>query len=289
MAFLSPLRYPGGKGLLLDFVDDVIRNSLGTGVRYVEPFVGGAAVAIGLLSRGIADRAVIGDIDPAVAAFWRGVFFHNEEFVDRVRECAVTIDAWHGHWQTLNAESVNDDLQLGFSAFFLNRTNYSGILRARPIGGLEQTGDWRLDCRFNKEDLVRRIKKLDRFSDRVDVFEGSACDLLDGLPENDVDDLFVYADPPYLMKSADLYLDETAFDTHVRLAAKLRSMFRYWIVSYDRDSRVGSVLFPNERIARFSIRHSASRAHIGQELAVFSDDCAVSGSLRLLKSAVMEC
>lgn len=232
------------------------------------------------------EQVIIGDIDPAIAAFWRGVFFRNEEFIDKVRTCAVTIDTWHDNWETLNADSVKDDISLGFAAFFLNRTNYSGILRARPIGGLDQVGDWKLDCRFNKDDLIRRITNLGIYRDRVEVFEGSACDLLDIVPKADTDKRFVYADPPYLMKSADLYLDDTAFMTHVQLADKLRSGFRYWMVSYDQDPRVQDNLFPTEHIVRFSLRHSASRAHIGQELAVFSSHCVYEDSLGFLKSAV---
>ena len=43
-------------------------------------------------------------------------------------------------------------LGLGFSTFFLNRTNHSGILNGGMIGGKAQTGDWKLDARFNRSE-----------------------------------------------------------------------------------------------------------------------------------------
>ena len=285
MAFLSPLRYPGGKGLLLDFMSSMIQDTMRGETRYVEPFAGGAAVALGLLSRKIVDRVTIGDLDPAVAAFWRSAFYRSEEFTERIRECDVTIDAWHEHWDTLKSDDVQDEIQLGFAAFFLNRTNRSGILRARPIGGLAQNGDWKLDCRFNKDDLIRRIRYLAKFRHRVDIYEGDACKLLVNLREINSERLFIYADPPYLMKSADLYLDEMSFDAHVSFARRLQHHFRYWMVSYDQDHRVGDQLFPSKRMVEFSIRHSASRAHLGSEVAVFSDDCSYEDSMKFLKFA----
>ena len=252
--------------------------------RYVEPFAGGAAVALGLMSREVVERVTIGDLDPAIAAFWRAVFYRSDEFIEKIGACEVTIDSWHEHWDTLQSAGVQDDMRLGFSAFFLNRTNHSGILRARPIGGLAQNGDWKLDCRFNKKDLSRRIRALARYRDRVDVYEGEAVALLNDLLDIDSDTLFVYADPPYLMKSADLYLDEMSLDAHMSFAKKLRHQFRYWMVSYDQDRRVGDRLFPSECMVEFSIRHSASRAHVGSEVAVFSDDCSYEDSMKFLKS-----
>ena len=284
MAFLSPLRYPGGKGLLLDFISDVIRRTFGDRVSYIEPFAGGAGIALGLLSRGIVERAVIGDIDPAISAFWRAVYFRTEEFIDKIWMCDVSIDAWHENWHVLNSPSPTCDLELGFAAFFLNRTNHSGILRARPIGGLEQRGKWKLDCRYNREDLARRIEALAVYRDRVDLFEGNACDLLDALDDHSKEASFIYADPPYLTKSTDLYLDDMDFRQHRILAKRLRRDYIYWMVSYDNDARVYGELFPDERFVQFSIRHSASRAHIGEEVAVFSNDCAIDDSLGLLRS-----
>ncbi len=283
MAFLSPLRYPGGKGLLLDFISDVISRTVDDRITYIEPFTGGAAIALGLLSRGIVERAIIGDADPAIAAFWRAVYFRTEEFIDKIWTCDVSIDAWHENWEILDSQAHGCDLELGFAAFFLNRTNRSGILRARPIGGLDQNSEWKLDCRFNKSDLSRRIEELGIYRDAVEIFEGDACELLDRLGADD-DNMFIYADPPYLTKSADLYLNDMDQERHFSFCSKLRTSFRYWMVSYDYNTQIRETFFPEESLVEFSIRHSASRAHIGRELAIFSNSCVFEDSLHMLKS-----
>ena len=284
MGYLSPLRYPGGKGLLLNFVSDVVSRTMGGSWTYVEPFAGGAGIALGLLENGVADSAVIGDIDPAVAAFWRAVFDYNDEFIELVRRSDVTIESWHENAHVL--KNCSDDvLRLGFAAFFLNRTNRSGILRARPIGGLEQSGSWRLDCRFNRAELVNRIRRVGQYSDRIQVYNGGAFGLLSRLMERDVRSTFVYCDPPYLTKSSGLYLDSMDFSAHLQIAEMMRSRFPHWMVSYDRDDRVGSILYPDVRLLEFKIRHSASRSHLGSEIAALSDSCVVDADVRLPKES----
>lgn len=41
----------------------------------------------------------------------------------------------------------------------MNRINRSGIIKAGVIGGMEKSGLWKLDARFNREDLIFRIEK----------------------------------------------------------------------------------------------------------------------------------
>ena len=165
MRHLSPLRYPGGKGLILPFVREILLRNTPLGSTYVEPFAGGAAVALGLLTSGTINHAIIGDADPAVAAFWKAVIQHADEFRGLVEKCQVTIDTWHEQAHTLEHGDPNDTIALGFAAFYLNRTNHSGILRARPIGGLNQGGNYKIDCRFNKSDLLRRLRQIARLTE----------------------------------------------------------------------------------------------------------------------------
>ncbi|MXW95369.1 MAG: DNA adenine methylase [Acidimicrobiaceae bacterium] len=285
MAFHSPLRYPGGKGLLLRFVREIVRRNTPPATTYVEPFAGGAAVAVGLLLEGDIDAAVIGDADPAIAAFWRAAVNHPDQFADRISECAVTIDTWHEQAEILSRGPTGDDLTLGFAAFFLNRTNYSGVIRARPIGGLNQDGRWPLDCRFNKPNLLERLEAIAGLAGRLDIHEGDAIDLLTQINAHTEGSALVYADPPYLTKSSDLYMDTMTYASHQELAHTLQSSATFWMVSYDTDERVANELYPEARILRFSLRHSASRAHRGQELIAFSRNCVVGTATTQLVGA----
>lgn len=269
---------------MAEFVREVVRRSTHSPVTYVEPFAGGAALAIGLLASGDVETAIIGDADPAVAAFWRAATIQPDQFAGRVAECNVTIDTWHEQARILAEGARGDDLALGFAAFFLNRTNHSGILRARPIGGLHQNGPWPLDCRFNKQNLLKRLSVIADLADQIHVHEGDALELLKraGAVGGSV---FIYADPPYLTKSSDLYLDTMTYAAHQELASFLRSSSTCWMVSYDVDDRVANELYPQERILRFGLRHSAGRAHVGQELMAFSAGCVVTAATSRLKSA----
>ena len=285
MAFHSPLRYPGGKGLLLGFVREVIRHHTPSTTTYVEPFAGGAAVAVGLLLEGDIDAAVIGEADPAIAAFWRAAINHPDQFADRISECAVTIDTWHEQADILSQGPTGNDLTLGFAAFFLNRTNYSGVIRARPIGGLNQDGRWPLDCRFNKPNLLKRLGAIAGLAGRLNVHECDAIDLLTHIGAHTEGSAFVYADPPYLTKSLDLYMNTMTYTSHQELARTLQSSSTCWMVSYDTDERVANELYPEARILRFGLRHSAGRAHRGQELMAFSRNCVVGTATAQLASA----
>lgn len=284
MPHVSPLRYPGGKSLLANFVADVLDRLPGV-KHYMEPFAGGAAVALRLLYEGQVSSVTIGDSDPAVAAFWRCAVQRTDELIERVIECEVNIDTWHTQYQTLTNPEPANILDLGFATFFLNRTNRSGILRARPIGGLRQEGQWRLDCRFNKDDLVKRLRKIAEHSSQIDIFEGEAIDLLTRTSDDRRMCTFVYVDPPYLTRSSGLYLDEMSFEGHREIAQLLRSEFPYWMASYDIDNRVKAELYPASLIMTFALRHCASNTHVGTEQIAFSDSCALDGELRFPSAA----
>ena len=288
MRHLSPLRYPGGKGLLLRFAREVVLRNAPPGPTHIEPFAGGAAVAMGLLRSGDVDHAIIGDADPAVAAFWKVALRHSDELRDLVDGCQVTISTWHEQAHALRHSGPTDTIALGFAAFFLNRTNHSGILRARPIGGLNQDGPYKIDCRFNKADLLRRLRQLTRLADRITVHSGDAVDLLDRLAPRYAPDAFVYADPPYLTKSAKLYLNSMTYSKHQQLSYALGTRFRRWMVSYDCDPRVASDLYPNSEILQFGLRHSAGRAHRGTELMAFSPHINPDSAAHLLHNATWQ-
>lgn len=286
MRFLSPLRYPGGKGLLLKFVRPLVDAMDPAPTSYIEPFAGGAAIALGLLHSGAVPAAIIGDADPAVAAFWQAALDHPGEFAEAVRSCDVNLDTWHEQAHLLRTADPTDVVALGFAAFFLNRTNRSGILRARPIGGLKQDGPYPLDCRFNKSDLIRRLELVAQLSERITIHAGDAIDLLDQRCSSEADETFVYADPPYLTKSTDLYLDTMSYSKHQLLAKKLNSGYRRWIVSYDCDAKVADDLYPDNNILQFGLRHSAAKPHRGHELMALSSAVQLTDETRLLHRAI---
>jgi DNA adenine methylase len=249
---------------------------------YVEPFAGGAGAALRLLYEEQVDRIVLNDLNPGIAAFWRAVFYHTAELVERVHTCELSIDAWHGYRQQYRS-GEGLDVELGFATLYLNRTNRSGILEAGPIGGLQQAGRWKLDVRFNRQDLATRIKLLGAYRDRVEVHQQDALELLAAL---DTRDALLYVDPPYLLQGDELYMNTLDWTDHQRLGELLRRKHRRWMLTYDVDPRVPDVLYKRLRCAQFSIKHTAALQQLGTEYAVFSDSLRVKTLDRLSKGPV---
>lgn len=241
--------------------------------RYVEPFAGGAGVGLRLLFDEYADEIVLNDLNPGIAAFWRCVFEEPDVLLERLDAAQPTIDEWHRQ-RTVYGKELSDRADLGFATFFLNRTNRSGILNARPIGGLEQTGKWTIAARFDKKALAQRIRRLANYSSRVMICEEDGVKLLERYLGDD--ELFVYADPPYLVQGDDLYLDTFSWRDHQRLATLLRDHDDGWFLTYDTDPRIPGDLYRGMRCARFSTSHTAAIQHVGSEYAVFADSLRVS-------------
>lgn len=279
---ISPLRYPGGKGGLAPFLGRLIQMQKRRPETYVEPFAGGAGAAVRLLYDEYVDHIVLNDLDAGVAAFWRAVFHATEDFARLIETEDISIGAWHKHHGTYAARAESDDdLRLGFATFFLNRTNRSGILSARPIGGLQQTGAWKIDARFNRDALAWRVRELGNYRNRVTVTEEDGVRLV----ERFLDKVhFVYADPPYLQRGSDLYLNALTWEDHQRLAKALRRARSRWMLTYDEDPRVHA-LYPTQRRVAFSIAHTAAEPHVGRELAVFGNAVDLDGLVGLGRQA----
>lgn len=270
--YLSPLRYPGGKGRLGAFVAELIAAQPRRATRYLEPFAGGAGVGLRLLYDEHVDEIVLNDIDSGVAAFWRAVFERTNELLDLVGKVSVNLDEWHRQHE-IYKQRPTDDVELGFATFFLNRTNRSGILGGRPIGGLQQTGKWGIAARYDGDRLAERIRRIAAFASRVTVYSEDGVDLVSRELSNQ--DTFIYADPPYLQKGDDLYLDTLQREDHLRLAEALADATG-WFLTYDHDPRVLR-LYPHLRCASFGIAHTAGVQHVGKEYAVFAHDLIVPG------------
>jgi DNA adenine methylase len=279
---ISPLRYPGGKGGLAPFLGRLLELQPTTCQIYVEPYAGGAGAALRLLLDEFVEEIVLNDLDAGIAAFWRSVFGRTEDLARLVEGAKVTVDEWHRQRDVYESRATShDDMTLAFATFFLNRTNRSGILNARPIGGLGQTGTWKIDARFNKPGLARRIRTLGRYRNRVTIVEQDGIQVVGRyLGQRS----FVYADPPYLARGSDLYLDTLTWQDHEELASLLCRSTSRWMVTYDHDPRVDS-LYPHNRRVAFSIAHTAATPHVGRELAVFASSVRIDGFAGLGRDA----
>src|SRR3989344_8634345 len=169
MTFNSPLRYPGGKSILVAELNRLIVAIGNHKPIYVEPYAGGAGAALGLLITDKVERIVINDLDKAIYAFWKSVTDESERFTRKIFSTPVTITEWKKQRQIYLDDNA-DTFKRGFATFFLNRTNRSGVMNAGPIGGIKQGGNYKINARYNKSDLAARILEIGKYKSRIQVF-----------------------------------------------------------------------------------------------------------------------
>lgn len=270
-AFYTPLRYPGGKGKLVPYIKRLFdENSLIDGV-YVEPYAGGAAVALELLLHEYVRKVYINDISEGVAAFWRSVLQNTDTLCAAISDAKLTMEEWHRQRDIQLHPEKHDDLTLGFSTFFLNRTNRSGILGAGVIGGKDQLGKWKIDARFNKKELIQRIHTIARVRNRIEFHQEDALVFIDNIAPSLPEKSLLYLDPPYYVKGSDLYLHHYQHEDHVKIAKRLaRLRSKHWIVSYDNTPEVRP-MYGKFRSIVYGLSYSAQDRYKGAEIMFFSD------------------
>ncbi len=269
MPFLSPLRYPGGKRRLVNFMKAIIQDNNLLGCEYVEPYAGGASVGLALLMDGYVSRIHINDVDRAVYAFWYSVLHKTEELSQLIRETPVTMKEWYRQRKIQERKKSVSLVELGFSTFFLNRTNRSGIISGGVIGGKEQNGNWKLDCRFNKFDLVKRIRKISEYKRSISLYNMDASAFVQIELQKLKSNSLVYLDPPYYVKGQQmLYVNYYGPDDHRTIANLIGDMNQHWIISYDDVPEVRS-LYKKYRSIAYKLHYTAQVKYRGKEILFF--------------------
>lgn len=277
----SPLRYPGGKSQLIPFVIELMRaNALFYG-EYAEPFAGGAGIAVKLLLDEYVSRIYLNDFDPAIYALWHSILNSTDELCKRIEDCDVSIDEWHRQREIYFNPKKKKLVDKGFATLFLNRTNRSGIIQAGVIGGLNQDGGYKLDCRFNKGDLVRKIQRIGNRRDQIQL---SCLDagvfVQEVLPESHQKTL-VNLDPPYYKKGCDLYANFYQPSDHALLAKAVAKIKRRWMVTYD-DAPEIRALYAKYPLYGTKLNYSAQVKRLGTELLVLDPKLAPPDSIKPL-------
>jgi len=267
----APLRYPGGKGKFAPYVSKILELNGIVGGHYVEPFAGGAAVALWLLFNEYSKFVHINDLDKNVHSFWHSIISDTDKFCKLVRDTPVTIDVWLKQRHIKNNPDDHSKLEVGFATFFLNRTNHSGILNAGVIGGQDQTGNWKIDARYNKDELIERIQRIGDYSSRIKLHNLDACDFIKDIVVKLPADTLVYLDPPYYVKGGWLYQNHYQHDDHSGLAKTVSKIKKQkWIMSYDNDVNIKQ-LYKAYRQEVFSLNYTVRAFAKGSEVMIFQD------------------
>jgi DNA adenine methylase len=268
--FKTPLRYPGGKQRLSPFINELLSANDING-HYVEPYAGGAGVAMELLLSRKVDYVHLNDSYLGIYAFWHTIIHHHEKLCAKILSASLTVDEWKLRRGIVRRCDSSDLFELGYSIFYINRCNRSGMLSGGLIGGLDQTGNYKMDARFNRDDLVRRIEAIAIFSDRISLTNMDAEDYILNYIPNLPSNALVYLDPPYYNKASDLYLNSYKKEDHQELSKVIQEKIQHrWVLSYDGVNEILG-LYNERRHFLYDLQYTAAKVYKGKEVFIFGD------------------
>lgn len=280
---MTPFRYPGGKAFLADLLQERIEATDNPVTTYAEPYAGGAGAAVELLARGVVQRIILNDFDRRIHSVWLAIINETDRFIDRIRSTSVTIDTWYAAREIVEKNLKGEDpFELGFSTFFLNRTNHSGvIIGAGPIGGYKQTGKWLIDARWYPDTICKRVRWLGDHRDQIILSNKDGLDFLSSFDGSEINSTFFFIDPPYVQAGAKLYMNAMNDLKHRDLAKFLTGCAAplHWLVTYD-DCQLISDVYASASIERVPVRYSLRRKRMEHEICVIPAHAAAAKPLR---------
>lgn len=268
----SPLRYPGGKTKIYDLVKNIINQNMDKQNRiYIEPYAGGAGLALKLLYSGDVQKIILNDFDNHIYCFWHICLDYTDDLCDMIQNCNITIEEWKRQKMIYDNAEEFTEFEVGFATFFLNRCNVSGIIKGGPIGGIDQNGTYKLDARFNKANLIKKIRKVALYRNAIEFHNKDAIVFMDEVVEKiDSNNVFLNIDPPYVKKGPMLYKNSYTEADHKVIADKVSSISKKWIVTYDECELIKK-LYNKFRMDKIQLNYSAGNTKKGQEYIVYSD------------------
>lgn len=185
-----------------------------------------------------------------------------------IEDTPLNVEEWRRQKAVYRAADESDPLALGFAFFYLNRTNRSGILNAGPIGGVNQTGNYKIDARYPTEKLAERVAAIGALGSRITVLSEDGMAVVRRYANEP--SAFIYVDPPYVEAGGSLYLNAFDCRDHADLAHVLdQAADGNWILTYDPSDFIRG-LYIDHDVREYELNYSANRAGKATELLIAS-------------------
>lgn len=277
----SPLRYPGGKNCIFRFLANLFYENDLIGIEYAEPYAGGSGLALHLLMDGYVSKIYLNDLDEWVYSFWYTILNEKEEFCAWIKDVKIDIDTWRTYKKMFSNPIGLSRLEKAQIFFYLNRTNVSGVIKGGVIGGILQEGKYKIGARFNKTDLINRIENIYNRRNCIEIYNLDGIDFLKRMNRRHCD-MFIYIDPPYVVKGSNLYLNFYNTSDHASLAYVIKKIRKNWLISYDNCELINSLYNNFDRISYRLAQNTSNR--IGEEMLIFPNTLEYINSISALSS-----
>lgn len=275
----SPMRYPGGKTQLANFIRKTIQINNLEESTYIEAYAGGFGVGVELLLTNGVRNVVINDYDKSIYSVWYSILNNTDELISLIENTPITIKSWYEQKEIhLAKKNYRNSIEHGFSTLFLNRTNRSGIINAGPIGGYNQNSNYTLDCRFNKNKLIEKIDSIAEQRDRIRLYQKDAIKFISTIEKDfSPEKTFCFFDPPYYIQGKNLYTNFYNHNNHVDLANKIAKLEDYyWITTYDYSQQIQNMYSTfNNKQFKYSLGYSAQKKRTATEFLFASQKTKV--------------
>lgn len=284
LKYYSPLRYPGGKSCIFPFISNFFYENNLIGCAYAEPYAGGAGLALRLLMEEYVSHIYINDLNPSIYAFWHTILQFPNKFCEWIETVPITIENWN-KYKAIQAQYLTADyFELAQSTFFLNRTNVSGVLKGGVIGGVSQSGKYKIDARFNRTELISKIQQIATFGDRILISNYDGVDFIKKLNRKQ-EDILIYLDPPYFQKGSDLYMNFFKDIDHITLRDAIYKTNKRWLMSYDNHDFILNLYAKNRKII-YQLQQCPSNK-LGTEVLIFDSKHSFTQSITQLRHPII--
>jgi len=268
--------YPGGKSRAVKHIMKVLDLDLSKYLQVVEPFCGGASFS---LSCNI-EKVWLNDIDPDLYCLWRSIISYIDDLEAAVMDARIKAEDFYtlrdklleGGGRPTSREGV---VQRGLEKLIIHKISYSnmGEMSGSPVGGRNQTGKWKFDCRWNPTSICKSLRRAhNRLCDALLTCVDYEA-VLGGCGSGNL----MFVDPPYVDAGAKCYKHSFDMADHILLARALRRAEYKWILTYDYHPRILE-LYSWARIYDLEFKYFISSAYrsgedmkIGKELLITGD------------------
>ena len=271
---------------MASFMEYMIDQSGHRGGTYIEAFAGGAGVAIDLLLRDVVSLIVINDYDKGVWSFWKAILTETDRFVERLHTVPLTMDEWERQREICHVKKDKYSFELGFATFYMNRTNRSGIIKGGVIGGQEQSGKWRMDARFNRDELILRIKNIERHKATIKLYNKDINSFITNYIPKYEENAIAFFDPPYVRKGKQLYMNYFNLEDHMRIEEAIREQVKCdWIITYDNAPEL-KYIYKKHPLYLYDLNYSVFSKRKASELVIFSDNLKAPNDKKLQEAGI---